>query len=334
MQRPVIGIDLQWADGVSYSYCGLSEPDVWTEVQTLFDTYEDEEGDLIGEAKLDTCTIYMLTAGTRLSLFYDGETSGQAAAPAETGTLTDDDLVLKPTAAQSVTYVTYTQPDGDFTMQIPAGWEVTTTGDYISYVLVAYDPANAARGLLIQLAGVGFQSADAVALMEQSYGVHFPVMPEATTGGYFESWHTEVGGTFTVLENLGKLGNAEVLHARAVIDGVELEGLYTASVASLEYNMGINLSMTLGTGIQMLTAPVGETADVSCLCLQHLRRFTAIQRGLHAGASEPMAADHGHEPAVEPRLAGDVRRPDGRMAAALGQHGHSNAGAERRDLGL
>ena len=161
MQRPVIGIDLQWADGVSYSYCGLSEPDVWTEVQTLFDTYEDEEGDLIGEAKLDTCTIYMLTAGTRLSLFYDGETSA-AAAPAETtGMLTDDDLVLKPTAAQSVTYVTYTQPDGDFTMQIPAGWEVTTTGDYISYVLVAYDPANAARGLLIQLAGVGFQSADA-----------------------------------------------------------------------------------------------------------------------------------------------------------------------------
>ena len=63
---------------------------------------------------------------------------------------------------------------------------------------------NAARGLLIQLTGVGFQSADAVALMEQSYGVHFPVMPEATTKGYFESWHTEVGGTFTVLENLGK----------------------------------------------------------------------------------------------------------------------------------
>ena len=257
MQRPVIGIDLRWADGIAYSYCGLSEPDVWTEVQSLFDTYEDEEGDLIGEAKLDTCTIYMLTAGTRLSLFYDGEASA-AAAPAETGRLTDDDLVLKPTAAQSVTYVTYTQPDGDFTMQIPAGWEVTTTGDYISYVLVAYDPANAARGLLIQLTGVGFQSADAVVLMEQSYGVHFPVMPEATTKGYFESWHTEVGGTFTVLENLGKLGDAEVLHARAVINGVEMEGLYTASVASLEYNMGINLSMTLGTGIQMLTAPVGE----------------------------------------------------------------------------
>ena len=142
--------------------------------------------------------------------------------------------------------------------------------------------------------------------MEQSYGVHFPVMPEATTEGYSESWHTEVGGTFTVLENLGKLGDAEVLHARAAIDGVELEGLYTASVAGLEYNMGINLSMTLGTGIQMLTAPVGELRawlPAPSTCAGSLQFSEAFMQARQVRS----AADHGHEPAVEPKIG--RRRP-------------------------
>ena len=260
MQRPVIGIDLQWADGISYSYCGLSEPDVWTEVQSLFDTYEDEEGDLIGEAKLDTCTIYMLTAGTRLSLFYDGETSA-AAAPAETGRLTDDDLVLKPTAAQSVTYVTYTQPDGYFTMQIPKGWAVQTGGDFISYIIDVYDPAQPQREIYIQLCGTGFQSAEGAALAQNynASGETLFVMPEATTLSYFEGWYQGLGGSFQLLQTLGGEADNALLYGEATLpNGTQTEGVYSAVVSSLEYNYGINLSMTMGQNVRVLTSAPGE----------------------------------------------------------------------------
>ena len=35
------------------------------------------------------------------------------------------EIGVRPTAAQSVSYVSYTQPEGLFTMQIPSGWQVS-----------------------------------------------------------------------------------------------------------------------------------------------------------------------------------------------------------------
>ena len=80
------------------------------------------------------------------------------------------EIGVRPTAAQSVSYVSYTQPEGLFTMQIPSGWQVGTGGDYISYIIDVYDPQNPQCEIYIQLCGVGFQSAEGAALA-QSYNL-------------------------------------------------------------------------------------------------------------------------------------------------------------------
>lgn len=173
------------------------------------------------------------------------------------------EIGVRPTAAQSVSYVSYTQPEGLFTMQIPSGWQVGTGGDYISYIIDVYDPQNPQCEIYIQLCGVGFQSAEGAALA-QSYNLmddRLYIMPIATTQGYFEGWYDGLGGTFTLIENLGSLGQGDLLHASATLNGYETEGLYTASVSSLEYNMGINLSLTMGQGVMALTAAPGELQD-------------------------------------------------------------------------
>ena len=261
LSQPVVAMDLQWADGLSYAYCGISQEDTWQAVQSLFTAYETEEGDLIAEAKLDANrAVYVETRGTRLSLFYyDAALLGAS----QTESLADDAIGLRPTEAQSVQFSLYTQPEGLFTMQIPNGWQVSPGGDYISYIIDLYDPVHPQRELFIQLCGVGFQSAESAALA-QNYnlmGSQLYVMPTPTTQGYFEGWYGSLGGSFTLIENLGSVGGGDLLHATATLQGVETEGVYTAKVYALNYHIGIDLSMTLGEGVMALTAAPGELPE-------------------------------------------------------------------------
>ena len=164
-------------------------------------------------------------------------------------------------SASTVEYDTYEQPDGYFTMQIPKGWAVQTGGDFISYIIDVYDPAQPQREIYIQLCGTGFQSAEGAALAQNynASGETLFVMPEATTLSYFEGWYQGLGGSFQLLETLGGEADNALLYGKATLpNGTQTEGVYSAVVSSLEYNYGINLSMTMGQNVRTLTATPGE----------------------------------------------------------------------------
>ena len=164
-------------------------------------------------------------------------------------------------SASTAEYDTYEQPDGYFTMQIPKGWAVQTSGDFISYIIDVYDPAQPQREIYIQLCGTGFQSAEGAALAQNynASGETLFVMPEATTQSYFEGWYQGLGGSFQLLETLGGEADNALLYGEAALpNGTQTEGVYSAVVSSLEYNYGINLSMTMGQNVRVLTAVPGE----------------------------------------------------------------------------
>lgn len=164
-------------------------------------------------------------------------------------------------SASTVEYDTYEQPDGYFTMQIPKGWAVQTGGDFISYIIDVYDPAQPQREIYIQLCGTGFQSAEGAALAQNynASGETLFVMPEATTQSYFEGWYQGLGGSFHLLQTLGGEADNALLYGEATLpNGTQTEGVYSAVVSSLEYNYGINLSMTMGQNVRVLTAAPGE----------------------------------------------------------------------------
>ena len=164
-------------------------------------------------------------------------------------------------SASTVEYDTYEQPDGYFTMQIPKGWAVQTGGDFISYIIDVYDLAQPQREIYIQLCGTGFQSAEGAALAQNynASGETLFVMPEATTLSYFEGWYQGLGGSFQLLETLGGEADNALLYGEATLpNGTQTEGVYSAVVSSLEYNYGINLSMTMGQNVRVLTTAPGE----------------------------------------------------------------------------
>ena len=174
------------------------------------------------------------------------------------------DAALMESASESAStaeYETYEQPDGYFTMQIPKGWAVQTGGDFISYIIDVYDPAQPQREIYIQLCGTGFQSAEGAALAQNynASGETLFVMPEATTLSYFEGWYQGLGGSFQLLETLGGEADNALLYGKATLpNGTQTEGVYSAVVSSLEYNYGINLSMTMGQNVRALTTAPGE----------------------------------------------------------------------------
>ena len=164
-------------------------------------------------------------------------------------------------SASTVEYDTYEQPDGYFTMQIPKGWAVQTGGDFISYIIDVYDPAQPQREIYIQLCGTGFQSAEGAALAQNynASGETLFVMPEATKRSYNEGWYQGLGGSFQLLDTLGGEADNALLYGKATLpNGTQTEGVYSAVVSSLEYNYGINLSMTMGQNVRALTATPGE----------------------------------------------------------------------------
>ena len=164
-------------------------------------------------------------------------------------------------SASTVEYDPYEQPDGYFTMQIPKGWAVQTGGDFISYIIDVYDPAQPQLEIYIQLCGTGFQSAEGAALAQNynASGETLFVMSEATTLSYFEGWYQGLGGSFQLLETLGGEADNALLYGKATLpNGTQTEGVYSAVVSSLEYNYGINLSMTMGQNVRVLTTAPGE----------------------------------------------------------------------------
>ena len=215
---------------------------------------------------LNLLETYLKTVTEGQALSSDESASRNGCADAETGAAASDAAMkILPTEAQSVTFEPYNESNGYFTMQLPAGWTVETGGDYISYTINAYDPNRGERGVYLMLCGAGYGSQEAASLsMMQGYAgaQSLPVLPNATTQGFFTDWLAAMGASVSVLERLGASETDDVLHVQTTFaDGRQAEGLYSAAVAKLDYNYGVDLSMTMATGIVMLHAESGELND-------------------------------------------------------------------------
>lgn len=195
----------------------------------------------------------------------DGAPQNERASGETRAAASDAAMQIIPTDAQRVTFETYNEPNGYFAMQLPAGWTVETGGDYISYTINAYDPNRGERGVYLMLSGAGYGSQEAASLsMMQGYAgaQSLPVLADATTKGFFTDWLATLGASVSVLERLGASETDDVLHVQTTFaDGRQAEGLYSASVQKLNYNYGVDLSMTMATGIIMLHAESGELND-------------------------------------------------------------------------
>lgn len=185
----------------------------------------------------------------------------------------EPDVSIRPTEAMSVKLVSYSQPQGEFTMLVPEGWTVQNSGDYVSYRILAFDPEHPMRQIFILLSGVGFQD-QTVANMAQSYmvGETAYYMPEATTAGWWEGFFETNGGSFAVHENLGKTDiGGDILFATATDSaGNNSEGLFTGVVYSLDYYNGMNFSMTMGEAMQCITADPYEFTEWEPVLLESL----------------------------------------------------------------
>ena len=222
-------------------------------------------------------------------------TVGSAGTPAPTGsgdvtetTVKDtDSFTITPSEVSLITYETYEDPSGYFTMQIPEGWAVSTglipTGevDLISYAIRMYDPDNPDRMLYFNLNNAGMiKSGEAHDWYVDNYGADnpFALMPVATelsAKGYFEGacnyyYYT----SFDLIENVGQnvLGG-DVLNATVTssITGQTVEGLFSVTLMNFEYYVQKNMfDYTQGTvdvgylipyDVVMETAPEGEFVD-------------------------------------------------------------------------
>ena len=226
---------------------------------------------VIGRKRYETENLNLLetylktvTEGQTLSST-DGAPQNEQASGETRAAASDAAMQIIPTEAQSVTFETYNEPNGYFTMQLPAGWTVETGGDYISYYINAYDPNRGERGVYLMLSGAGYGSREAASLsMMQGYAgaQSLPVLANATTQGFFTDWLATLGASVSVLERLGTSETDDVLHVQTTFaDGRQAEGLYSAAVEKLDYNYGVDLSMTMATGIIMLHAESGELND-------------------------------------------------------------------------
>ena len=211
---------------------------------------------------LNLLETYLKTVAEGQTLSSADDASQNEQASAETRAASDAAMRILPTEAQSVTFEIYNEPNGYFSMQLPVGWTVETGGDYISYTVNAYDPNRGERGVYLMLSGAGYGSREAASLsMMQGYAgaQSLPVLADATTKGFFTDWLATMGASVSVLERLGASETNDVLHVQTTFaDGRQAEGLYSASVQKLNYNYGVDLSMTMATGIIMLHAESGE----------------------------------------------------------------------------
>ena len=198
-----------------------------------------------------------------------------------------DSFDITPSEVSQVTYTTYNDPSGYFTMEIPSGWAVETgliptrEIDLISYAIRLYDPQNPDRMLYFNLNNAGIlKSQDARDWYSANYGENsaFAVLPVATeisTKGYFEGYSGYYYYTdFELIDYVGQdyLGG-DILSATATstLSGGKIEGLFAATVQNFEYYVQRNMfDYTQGTVdvgllipycIVMETAPEGEFLD-------------------------------------------------------------------------
>ncbi len=204
--------------------------------------------------------------------------------PAATPALTEAEPVITPSEVSQVSFSSYSDPSGYFTLDLPQGWQVKTglkpngAVDLISYAITVYDPKVPDRMLYFNLNTSGMvKSQEAHDWHVNNYGpqsffAQGPIVTDFTTEAYFDGMSGWYGySDFTLMENLGQsvLGG-DIISARAVsaATGNEMEGLFTVTLSDVPMIVQRNLwdysAGTLDAGtmaaydIIMETAPTDE----------------------------------------------------------------------------
>lgn len=203
----------------------------------------------------------------------------ETAVPADTSARRDG-FTIVPSAASQLSYTGF--DNGLVSMTIPSGWQVRTDGSYENYTVQVFDPEVPDRqlSLLLSLAGP-LKSQAAHDWYVNNYGetdffAKMPVIDPQNTEGVFKGLldYTGAGSTFSVIENLGTsiLGGDVLRASYRSSDGVELEGLFTASVFDPGPNYVneviwdmtspmIDIGYLTLSSIIFMTAPAGEFND-------------------------------------------------------------------------
>ncbi|MBQ7706302.1 MAG: hypothetical protein IJT72_00815 [Lachnospiraceae bacterium] len=200
------------------------------------------------------------------------ESTSQTTDTTETNNNSDANVKVTPTENASITWTSYTTPEGYMTLDIPQGWEVMNLNiDVIGYLLLVYDPNSVGRRFFFSTAVTSYPSQDEWAWWRQTlkeysgvdYGENWYISPQASTQSLFENSGGFFGYTnFNVIDNLGQNGyGGDVLQATCTLDGINVEGVFSAAVVDMPVQLSPYLadgSMDLVEGTVIMTAPEEE----------------------------------------------------------------------------
>ncbi len=184
----------------------------------------------------------------------------------------DADVKVTPTENATIKWTTYTTPEGYMTFDVPEGWQVEYYNiDIIGYQITAYDPDSPGRRFYFCTAVTSYPNYEEWQWWRQNtistfgidYGEYWYFSPEATVQSLFENSGDYFGYTdFNVIENLGDNGwGGDILQATCVMDGVNVEGIFTSGVLDLPIEVNPVLadgSLDLADGTVIMTAPEEE----------------------------------------------------------------------------
>ncbi len=184
----------------------------------------------------------------------------------------DANVKVTPNENASITWESYTTPEGYMTLNIPKGWETMTLNiDVIGYMFFVYDPSSPGRRFFFSTAVTSYPSQDEWLWWRQSiinytgmdYGENWFISPQATTQSLFENSGNFFGYTdFKLIDNLGSNGyGGDVLQATCVLDGINVEGVFSAAVVDMPVQQSPYLAdgtIDLVEGTVIMTAPEEE----------------------------------------------------------------------------
>ena len=186
--------------------------------------------------------------------------------------ISDKNITVTQSDASKVTYESYKDPSGYFTMEIPKGWKVVTGNDTIHFYICAYDPKDTDRRVVVQMLLEGFTNNFVNEYIQTYYGYDpgYLVISDTSTKGVFAAMsgqegldsHTYYTG-FSYVDTIGKLeSGADLIQATGYTDGGnKIEMLCTAYVQVISDTSGLGVNAVYANGVCMLTAKEEEYPD-------------------------------------------------------------------------
>jgi len=200
----------------------------------------------------------------------------------------DEDYWYKASEPVSVEWVTYTDTDGLFTMQIPKDWIVTSQGSVLGRVILAFDPENFCRQVVYCDCLQGYTNQETAKLVKDQAGIDINVFTTVKELISEAGRNTFNYTDFTVIEDVGTSATGEVYQGTLYSNGTQVECLATAHLTRTE---GVYVGSTLvelifGDGFQMITTEPEEFSDWAPVLSKCMASITFTDKFWSGRASE------------------------------------------------